>query len=305
MPAWPAIFGALRERGIEAGADPAPRAVAGGDISAAWRITSGGSPVFLKTGAACAFDMLDAEADGLRALRQAAAVRVPRVLCCGRAGPDSFLALEWLAFERPGPDAARELGLRLAAQHRNCSARFGWHRDNTLGRTPQINTPDEDWVRFFAEHRLRFQLELAAERGYTGELQEQGRRLQKRLPALFDGYEPEASLLHGDLWGGNWASVGGEPVIFDPAVHYGDRESDLAMTRLFGGFSQAFYDASEEVWPLDRGHDRRLPLYQLYHVLNHLNLFGGAYLGRAVALLSELNRACRQSASYSPDSSTM
>ena len=289
MPDWPAILETLREHGIEPDLGAKPQPVGGGDISAAWLITTGAGPVFLKSGSAGAFDMLDAEADGLRALRQAAAVRVPRVLCCGRAGADAFLALEWLSLERPAADTARELGRRLAAQHRHRSARFGWHRDNTLGGTRQINTPDDDWIRFFRQHRLGFQLELARDNGYAGELQAEGTKLLQRIERLFDGYEPEPALLHGDLWGGNWASVDGEPVIFDPAVHYGDRESDLAMTRLFGGFGEAFYDAYEAAWPLGRGHRRRLPLYQLYHVLNHLNLFGGAYLGRAMALLRELN----------------
>ena len=112
----------------------------------------------------------------------------------------------------------------------------------------------------------------------------------KRLPVFFEAYSPEASLLHGDLWGGNWACCDGEPVIFDPAVYYGDRETDLAMTRLFGGFGRAFYDAYESAWPLAPGHRERNDLYQLYHVLNHLNLFGSGYLGRAQDLIQRLLR---------------
>ena len=131
-------------------------------------------------------------------------------------------------------------------------------------------------------------MELAARNGYGGELSQKGADLIARLPELFTGYAPEASLLHGDLWGGNWASTGGEPVIFDPAVYYGDRESDLAMTRLFGGFSPRFYEAYEATWPLADGYQRRILLYQLYHVLNHLNLFGRGYLGRALGLMNEL-----------------
>jgi fructosamine-3-kinase len=129
---------------------------------------------------------------------------------------------------------------------------------------------------------------LAAENGFTGELQQEGDRLLSNLGQFFDGYWPEASLLHGDLWGGNWASSGGEPVIFDPAVYYGDRESDIAMTKLFGGFSAEFYRAYEEAWPLAAGNEKRILLYQLYHVLNHLNLFGQSYLGRALRIIRSL-----------------
>lgn len=290
MPDWAAIFDALARHGIAARAAPAPRALGGGDVSAAWRLATESGPVFLKTGDAAAFERLDAEAEGLRELHGAAAVRVPRVMCAARCGADSFLALEWLDLEPAGTDAARVFGRQLAAQHRHTQATFGWHRDNAIGSTPQRNTPDGDWVRFFREQRLAFQLELAARNGCTGELQSEGAALARRLESLFEGYEPQPSLLHGDLWGGNWAVANGEPVIFDPAVHYGDRECDLAMTRLFGGFGPGFYAAYEEAWPLAPGHSRRLPLYQLYHVLNHLNLFGRAYLGRALSLLQSLNR---------------
>ncbi|HET6629625.1 MAG TPA: fructosamine kinase family protein [Woeseiaceae bacterium] len=289
MPDWAAILEALAQQGIAVKAAPAPRALGGGDISTTWRLSTENGPVFLKTGDAAAFEQLDAEADGLRELQDAAAVRVPRVLCAGRGGADSFLALEWLDFQSAGTGAARVFGQQLAAQHRHTQQTFGWHRDNTIGSTPQRNTPDRDWIRFFREQRLVFQLELAARNGFTGELQSEGAALARRLGGLFDGYSPQPSLLHGDLWGGNWAVVDGEPVIFDPAVHYGDRECDLAMTRLFGGFPPGFYAAYEEAWPLAPGHRGRLPLYQLYHVLNHLNLFGRSYLGRALSLLRELN----------------
>lgn len=289
MPDWAAIFEDLAQQGIAAKASPAPRALGGGSIIAVWRVATQSGAIFLKTGPAVAFEQLDAEADGLRELERAAAVRVPRVLSVGNRGADAFLALEWLELGSGGGDVARALGQRLATQHRHTQDAFGWHRDNTIGSTPQINTPDFDWIRFFREHRLGFQLELAAKNGYTGELQEHGAALAGRLERLFDGYQPEASLLHGDLWGGNWGVANGDPVIFDPAVHYGDRECDLAMTLLFGGFGPEFYAAYEEAWPLAPGHRKRVPLYQLYHVLNHLNLFGRSYLARALSLLKELN----------------
>jgi len=232
--------------------------------------------------------MFSAEAEGLSELASAKAVRVPEVLAMGADEDVAFLALEWLPIERAGRQCERLLGEQLAGLHRTIHNRFGWHRDNTIGLTLQRNPWSADWIEFFREHRLGFQLSLAAQKGFTGELQEQGARLIERLPAFFDDYEPEASLLHGDLWGGNWASCGGVPVIFDPAVYYGDRETDLAMTRLFGGFGRAFYEAYESAWPLHHGNRKRNDLYQLYHVLNHLNLFGGGYLSRALQLMKGL-----------------
>ena len=131
-------------------------------------------------------------------------------------------------------------------------------------------------------------LALAAGNGYGGDIAGLGARLAAKLPEFFDGYTPDASLLHGDLWGGNWGAVAGEPVMFDPAVYYGDRETDIAMTMVFGGFGRAFYEAYESSWPMAAGHEQRLRLYQLYHILNHLNLFGRSYLGRAIDLMKSL-----------------
>lgn len=289
MPEWQAIFETLGGRGIDITPNTAPRPVGGGDISRAWRVATASGPIFVKTVDAAAFDMLDAEAEGLLELARAEALRVPRVLASGHCGRDAYLALEWLDFERSGTETARLLGLRLAAQHRYRKDLYGWHRDNTIGRTPQTNTCSNNWVGFFRDRRLTFQLELAAQNGYGGELQDEGSRLAERLDRLFENHIPEPSLLHGDLWGGNWAAANGEPVIFDPAVYYGDRESDIAMTRLFGGFDPAFYQAYEEAWPLAGGHRKRMRLYQLYHVLNHLNLFGGAWLHRSLDLMRQIN----------------
>jgi len=288
MPDWERINRRLTEFGLSVPGGSGARPVGGGDINAAWRLDTSSGPVFVKTGATDALSMFEAEAEGLAELASAAALRVPDVLGSGVAGNTAFLILEWLDITAPTADTETLLGEQLAETHRHQQERFGWRRDNTIGRTPQINTPADDWLEFFATRRLRYQLDLAARGGYAGELSRKGAQLIERLPELFLGYTPVASLLHGDLWGGNWASVGGEPVVFDPAVYYGDRESDLAMTRLFGGFSASFYEAYEATWPLADGHERRNSLYQLYHVLNHLNLFGRGYLGRALALIDQL-----------------
>ncbi len=210
------------------------------------------------------------------------------MLGVGAAEGHACLALEWIDF---GPATSRteaRLGELLALQHRRSAHAYGWHRDNTIGATPQPNPWTTDWPTFLAKHRLGHQLDLA-ERGGHARLVEQGRRLVERVGSFFTAYRPEPALLHGDLWGGNWAAdAGGAPVIFDPAVHYGDREADLAMTRLFGGFGPAFYAAYSAAWPLDPGARERTALYNLYHVLNHLHLFGGGYAGQAARMIEGL-----------------
>jgi len=285
MPDWSSILHHLELAGVEANADRVPKPVSGGDISAAWRLTANGGDLFIKTGPPSAADMFAAEAEGLVEIGSTGTIRVPEVIKSAQSDDIVFLALEWLDLERPDATIERRLGEQLAELHRATKDQYGWHRDNTVGLTPQNNTWGNNWVDFFREHRLGYQLRLAAENGYAGDLQERGARLLKRLPIYFEGVEPDASLLHGDFWGGNWGCCGGEPVIFDPAVYYGDRETDLAMTRLFGGFGKAFYDAYEFAWPMTDGHVERQHLYQLYHVLNHLNLFGSGYLGRAISLI--------------------
>ena len=249
---------------------------------------SAAADAFVKTGPASALDMFEAEAEGLRELSATGAIRVPEVIDCGVENGQAFIAIERLDFERATASAETRFGEQLAALHRHVKEQHGWHRDNTIGPTPQHNPWTDDWVSFFREHRLGFQLDLAARNGYGGELQSLGEQLVARLETYFEGYTPDASLCHGDLWSGNWGVADGVPVIFDPAVYYGDRESDIAMTMLFGGFGRAFYHAYEESWPMAQGHERRLELYQLYHVLNHLNLFGSGYLGQAMKLLRDL-----------------
>lgn len=290
MPDWPTLIELLRAQSVDVDPAAAPCAIRGGNIDAAWRLDATGGPIFLKTCVASDFERLSAEAAGLDELARAAAVRVPRVLACAASDSDAVLALEWLHHDRPDRHAQSLLGTKLAAMHRETRDLFGWHRDNNIGLTPQDNTPDENWPRFFRHRRLEYQLTLAKRSGYSGELQHAGAQLAERLDYFFDDYAPVPSLLHGDLWGGNWTSVAGEPFIFDPAVYFGDRETDLAMTRLFGGFGEAFYRSYEKAWPLSRGHRERELLYQLYHVLNHLNLFGGGYLSRALHIIRELNQ---------------
>ena len=263
--------------------------VHGGSISTTYHVRGKGRAFFVKLNQPQRLPMFDAEAAGLAEISLSSTVRVPRPVCCGASGAASWLVLEHVPFGLASNKGMRELGRSLALMHRVTDERFGWGRDNTIGATPQVNTPDPDWVAFWRDHRLGFQLELAAKNGYRGRLQQQGKRLLEKLPEFFSGYAPQPSLLHGDLWSGNFGfDRANEPVVFDPAVYYGDRETDLAMTELFGGFAREFYEAYSEAFPIDPGYARRKHLYNLYHVLNHLNLFGAGYLARAERMTGEL-----------------
>lgn len=266
----------------------------GGDSHAAYVIGDGTQSFFVKLGERAQQPMFEAEADGLAAIRAVGCFRVPAVLRCGQTAEHAFLLLEHLQLQAlaTAADGQRFAGA-LAQLHRHCGEQFGWTRDNFIGRTPQANAPEANWARFFVDQRLRPQLALAQTQGLGQNegLQEAGARLCERVPALFLDYRPQASLLHGDLWHGNAAMLAdGTPVVFDPAVHYGDRESDLAMAELFGGFPAAFYATYRQAWPLHEDHARRKPLYCLYHLLNHLNLFGRSYLRECLRLVSSLNR---------------
>ena len=246
--------------------------VSGGCIHRCYRATLAGRSVFLKVNDARLADAFAAEADGLAALR-AAGCTAPEPLSHGAAGASSFLLMEFLELKSRGDFAA--LGKMLAALHRRQGERFGWARDNYIGSTPQANGAYESWTQFWRERRLGPQVALAKRNGYDIDA--------GNVAELLDGHAPAPSLLHGDLWSGNAGFLaGGAPVLFDPAVYYGDREADLAMTELFGGFPREFYSA---YGPLPAGYETRKHLYNLYHLLNHLNLFGGGYLGQVKATL--------------------
>lgn len=264
-------------------------AVGGGCINQAYRLEGEGGPYFVKLNSADGLEMFEAEAEGLQAMADTRSVRVPTPVCFGLAGGQAYLVLEYLALGRERDEAMSRFGRALARMHRAGAERFGWHRDNTIGSTPQHNAWSAEWQAFWREQRLGFQLDLAARQGYGGVLQRKGQELLAALPAVMGDHAPSPSLLHGDLWSGNYAvTEEGEPVIFDPAVYYGDREADLAMTELFGSFAPSFYAAYREEWPLAAGYERRRTLYNLYHILNHLNLFGGGYGAQAERMIDRL-----------------
>lgn len=262
----------------------------GGSISRAFRLQASGTRWFLKLNGTMHHAMFAAEADGLAALARCSSIRVPRVIASGVCGKQAYLLLEYLELAplRAG-SASHDAGVALAELHRPEGRRFGWPRDNFIGSTPQQNVEDDDWPRFFARRRLAPQLDLARKHGAKGPIIADGERLLEKLPAFFASYTPVASLLHGDLWSGNAAlDEAGTLTLFDPAVHYGDRKSDLAMMQLFGGFPAGMFAAYQEAWPLHDGFAQRRTLYQLYHVLNHLNLFGAGYQAQAERMIGSL-----------------
>jgi protein-ribulosamine 3-kinase len=262
--------------------------VGGGSINEAYHLeATDGAHYFLKLNDAHHLAMFVAEAQGLEAIAATNTIRVPRAIAHGSAGRQSYLVLEHLELSSRGD--AKMLGVQLAALHRCEGSRFGFELDNFIGTTPQPNGWDNDWVEFWREHRLGFQFRLAEQNGYGGSLQRLGERLLDALPAFFTGYVPRPSLLHGDLWSGNHAFLAdGTPTIFDPAAYYGDRECDLAMTELFGGYPGEFYAAYRAAYPLDAGYATRRELYNLYHILNHANLFGGGYARQSEQMMRTL-----------------
>lgn len=272
--------------------------VAGGCIHQAWCLElQDGQRLFAKTNEPSALPLLAAEADGLTALAAAAptaGLSVPQPIALLEHADRVVLLLPWLALERDGDWQA--LGASLAGLHRRSLERrcggldqgaeaYGWSRDNYIGSGPQANQPGDDWGLFFVRQRLQPQLERLAQRG---------RRLRgaaallNQVPHWLAEHHPPACLVHGDLWCGNAGMASGQGVIFDPAVYRGDREVDLAMARLFGGFPAAFQKGYEASWPLPAGHRQRVDLYNLYHLLNHANLFGGSYAGQAEACITRL-----------------
>lgn len=275
----------LDEHGLEVDRIP------GGDIAEASLLRAADSFVFLKTLPLEQSGLLSAEADGLEALSETGAVRVPRVIRRGMQGDFAWLALEYLELDQRNPRADARLGHQLAEMHRSTGEHFGWHRNNYIGRTPQTNTFGEVWSAFFATHRLGAQFDRLRRN-----LPDQGwNDLKREVIAAWQTvsamHEPTPSLIHGDLWRGNAAALADdEPVIFDPAVHYADRECDLAMAHLFGGFDEAFFSAYNDAWPLPEGFEIRRLYYKLYHMLNHANLFGGPYIEASEQLCRRILR---------------
>lgn len=264
------------------------RQLAGGSINQTLKASSADQDYFIKLNRAELIDMFNAETAGLQELKQAHALAVPEVICSGCNDESAWLVLEYIPLGGGNAASFSKAGNALAQLHRKLHDKFGWHRDNTIGSTPQINTYQDDWISFWQQNRFAYQIKLAEMNGYSGDVISNVERLIDSS-SDFLSHQPVASLLHGDLWSGNLSfDKTGKPVIYDPAVYYGDRETDLAMTELFGGFTQNFYAAYQEAWPLSPGYNVRKIFYNLYHILNHMNLFGGGYQQQAISMSQRL-----------------
>ncbi|MDX2503926.1 MAG: fructosamine kinase family protein [Gammaproteobacteria bacterium] len=267
--------------------------VGGGSINSAYKVSGiNGQSYFVKFNSASLEHMFQVEFDSLNELSnapemQTSAMQIPSPICFGTTGSKSYLVLEYLTMSSRGDGAA--MGHALSQMHRITAAQYGWYQNNIIGSTPQSNQQHSDWLSFWREERMIPQLKMLYDKGYKQRLLPLSDRLLNKLDSLLGSHNPPASLLHGDLWSGNYAyDKKGQPVIFDPALYYGDRESDLAMTELFGGFGQDFYRAYNEAWPLDEAYNTRKTLYNLYHILNHANLFGTSYLNQAISMMDRL-----------------
>lgn len=265
------------------------RSVSGGCINQGYACSDGQHTYFVKLNQASQVRMFEAEAQGLRQIAVTKTIRVPHPLCWGVAGDSAYLVLEWLEMGRGSSESWQEMGRRLAALHSTMQPQtlgFGWQQNNTIGSTPQINSWTATWPEFFTQHRIEYQLQLARRQGGHFPQQDQ---LIAAIAELLADHHPQPALVHGDLWSGNAAiTQTQEPIIFDPATYWGDREVDLAMTELFGGFPLEFYRGYDEVFPRESGYSRRKILYNLYHILNHFNLFGGGYQAQANRMIEQI-----------------
>jgi len=285
---WAVIDGAIARASARAFSSAHRTRLGGGSINTAYRVGDDRRRFFVKLNRADALAMFQAEAAGLVELGQAVGLRVPRVITHGTTAGHAFLVLEYIELQPLAPAAMTRLGEALADMHGIVAARHGWDRDNTIGASAQANARHPQWLEFWRENRLAAMLDALAPQ--HPELARDGDALLAVLDELLAGHRPEPSLVHGDLWGGNVATdEAGTPVLYDPAVYYGDRETDLAMAELFGGFSPLFFEAYWGAWPMNAGYRHvRRPLYQLYHLLNHARLFGGHYVAESRRVMQGL-----------------
>ena len=262
--------------------------VSGGCISEAWQVRTTEETVFVKLSTGLLPGMLSAEAQGLHELAKSGAIRVPEVIRL----TEDFLVLEFIPTAiNPPTNFWSKLGRQLANLHAYSQKIPGFHQDNFIGRSPQKNHCNGNWKEFFWQRRLLPQWEMAVQRGIPNTTKPLWHKLEILWPAPLEGSSTQASLLHGDLWSGNvLVSNSGEPVVIDPAVYYGDAEADLSLTYIFGGFPTPFYYAYHEIRPKSEGFARRQKVYQLYHLLNHFNLFGNSYTQSIESCLREITR---------------
>ena len=261
--------------------------IAGGCINESYQIKDNNHCYFVKLNHKNTMYMLAAEADGLREMAATKTIKVPSPVCLGTNNQKAYLVLDYIP--STNGKSQMQLGKNLAKLHSIHQIKFGWHRDNNIGLTKQLNPLTDDWPEFFRKYRLEFQIKLAKENGFHFQGTE---LLLNKFDDFFCGYTPKPSLLHGDLWCGNFSFDDlGIPFVFDPSNYYGDREAEFGLTEMFGGFSAEFWDGYSSIYPLDQGFSIRKRIYQLYHTLNHLNLFGSQYAYNTQALIKKLTNS--------------
>jgi fructosamine-3-kinase len=264
------------------------REISAGNSHQAFKITDGRMRFFVKTNQKIYQSNFQAESDGLEHIAKAQLFRTPKVICSGVVGDKAFLVLEYLTFIEGNADNWYQFGQLLAQQHKTQTQNmYGWQEDNFIGLSSQPNQWQKKWCHFFAEQRIGFMLQLLAEKG---KLLADIDRVVASVTDLLAGHAPVSSMLHGDLWTGNSGFHKNSPTLFDPALYYGDRETDIAMSELFTRLPSTFYQGYQDFWPLDIGYEYRKSVYQLYYVLNHALMFGGHYLQSAQATLKNMER---------------
>jgi len=262
------------------------QAVTGGDINLAYLIKDEQRRYFAKINQKDFLENFEQEFYSLEQLNLLGMIRCPRPLAHGHSINKSFLILEYLNLSIGLSQQWHQLGVQLAETHKISNhAQYGWQHDNMIGSTKQPNNWQKSWSMFFTQQRIRWQLQLLKDKSIKlGNIE----HICNHCHDLLASHHPRPSLLHGDLWLGNVGFVDKEPVIFDPACYYGDRETDLAMTELFGQFPEEFYQGYQATFPLQKHYEKRKPIYNFYHILNHANMFGGVYIDQAKASLQRL-----------------
>lgn len=263
------------------------REVKAGDNHHAFKISDGKQRYFVKMNEKIHLANFEAEAEGLEHLSATNLFKVPKIICLGVVSDHSYLVIEHIGMSEGNEQSWFHFGQSLANQHKHHTQQmYGWQEDNFIGLTPQSNLWQKKWSCFFAEQRIGFMLQLLSEKGhFLADID----NVVKSIKHLLAGHNPRASMLHGDLWQGNTGFYKTQPVLFDPAFYFGDRETDLAMTELFGRFPDSFYQGYNDIWSIEDGYQYRKPIYQLYHVLNHALLFGGHYINSAKITLKNLD----------------
>lgn len=261
--------------------------VSGGDINQTFRLSGNQKEYFIKLNTSEYADMFIQESAGLKALQTTNTFIIPKVILYGVYQDQSYLVLEYLPMHQRGD--IEDFAGALASLHLNTHKEFGFYGDNYIGKTPQINRFGNNWGKFFAEQRIGFQLELLLQKDACKSMLKKGINLVSNLPDYLNRHKPKPALVHGDLWQGNYAfNQAGQPMIFDPACYYADHEVDLAMLELFGNPGRQFFDAYNRLHKIEEGYSVRREIYNLYHILNHANLFGGNYIFQSEQIIEKL-----------------